>query len=178
MSDARFRARPAAMRAYGFKGREASAAEVTHAPFHPERGVARRHRDTVGMDDLRERRPRKSRLPHAPPEAGSQQEPSATRSIAAAFRARVAARNSRSYPWPAWGFPGLAEALKAHNRGREPDFSLWSRRPGAAGSGRAADEAAIRAASGGALVRRFAPGWCGALLRRRHEPYRAAIHDA
>jgi hypothetical protein len=49
-----------------------------------------------------------------------------------------------STPWPAWGFPGLTEALKAHNRRREPDFSLWSRRPGAAGSGRTADEAAIR----------------------------------
>jgi len=76
------------------------------------------------------------------------------------------------------GFPGLTEALKAHNRRREPDFSLWSRRPGAAGSGRTADEAAIRPAAGRALVRRLAPGWCDALLRRRHEPYRAAIDDA
>src|SRR5665213_3280786 len=115
------------------------------------------------MGDLRERRPRKSRLPHAPPEAGSQQEPSATRSIAAASQSPRGSPKEPLVPWPVWGFPGLTEALKEHNRRREPDFSLWSRRPGAAGSGRTADEEAIRPASRVSTR----PAFC-AWMRLRH----------
>ena len=119
--------------------------------FSPKAGMSSDQDETRAQDDLRERRPRKSRLPHTPPEAGSQQEPSATRSIAAPSQSPRGSPEPPLVPVPAWGFPGLTEALKAHNRRREPDFSLWSRRPGAAGSGRAADEAAIRPASGRAL---------------------------